>query len=508
MHIQIKKASTRKRKDDKLLDTHPCIIVVTGEHNHAACAKALKELRVLPEVEKEFFEYFHRGMGAAEAQRYHRLKLDLGSEFWMEHARADTNPTLRAVQYMREKWAKATVGGYNDEDMFDALKRYMEGLIERRAEWAIAYRQGSALRGNHTNNYAEATMCIIKDIVMNRCKARNACELIMLMDEIYNGYMVQRLIDFALGRRQSKRLAPPTMNEASITRVDDHHFRVASESDPNVTYDVAMDVGVCSCPQGQSGAICKHQLACSHVTNMTLPQAFKPSAENRRWLMCVAVGEDKAPDVSFFGELTDAPISEKVATEPILPKPSEGDSGHPGGTEDASCAIWDDDDFEAAVPGPSSSANASETVDVSPSELRRDSSVGQKPSTEVIDGYWSTMRRALLKYGDGQTNSALIRATGTVAALKTSNQLNSYLQSAGPRSECLSRGGAGRGKIRVQPTSISRRPEGQPRGAARLGKGRRPKDCGGATAPAKRRRCLAGNVSANVPNAKGHGAGH
>ncbi|XP_043192572.1 uncharacterized protein LOC122365422 isoform X1 [Amphibalanus amphitrite] len=359
MHIQIKKASTRKRKDDKLLDTHPCIIVVTGEHNHAACAKALKELRVLPEVEKEFFEYFHRGMGAAEAQRYHRLKLDLGSEFWMEHARADTNPTLRSVQYMREKWAKATVGGYNDEDMFDALKRYaattksvieversssgsfcvalvtpfmkrvhalreagevvfvdatasvdrlntavlpllccspagalplgvvfsssqdeaqlttgfqllqkavgsgafngrghpsafitdncdaerralrtvwpeaeqflcvfhvlqqvwrwlldskhgvpkdkrqelmrimqklvyaesperfqallaaedithegfaryMEGLIERRAEWAIAYRQGSALRGNHTNNYAEATMCIIKDIVMNR----------------------------------------------------------------------------------------------------------------------------------------------------------------------------------------------------------------------------------------------------------------------------------------------------------------------------------------------------
>ena len=48
------------------------------------------------------------------------------------------------------------------------LSSYLEGLVERRTEWAIAFRQGAALRGNHTNNYAEATMNIIKDIVLNR----------------------------------------------------------------------------------------------------------------------------------------------------------------------------------------------------------------------------------------------------------------------------------------------------------------------------------------------------
>ena len=63
-------------------------------------------------------------MGAAEAQRYHRLKMELGSEFWVEQARGDTNPSLRAVTYMFQKWAKGTVGGYNDEDMFGALERY------------------------------------------------------------------------------------------------------------------------------------------------------------------------------------------------------------------------------------------------------------------------------------------------------------------------------------------------------------------------------------------------
>ncbi|XP_043233539.1 uncharacterized protein LOC122387421 [Amphibalanus amphitrite] len=697
MHIQIKRASERKVKDDALLSTHPCVIVLTGEHNHTGCAKSLKELRVLPQVEKEFFEYFRRGMRVPEAQRYHRLKMGLGSELWTEEDRGDMNPSLRAVAYMQRKWAKATAGGCNDEDMLAALDRYaattnsvieierssagsfcvalvtpfmkrvhalreagevvfvdattsvdrlnttivpllccspagalplgvvfsssqdeaqlttgfrllqkdvgnaafngrghpsafitdncdaerralrtvwpeaeqflsiahvlqevwrwlldpihgvprdqrqelmgvvrklvyaesperfqallaaehvahqgfaryMMDLFERRAEWAIACRQASALRGNLTNNYAEATMCIIKDIVMKRCKARNACELVMIMDEIYNGYMVQRLIDFALDRRQSKRLAPPTMNETSITRVDDHHFRVTCESDPNVIYNVAMDLGVCSCPQGQSDGICKHQLACSHVRNMTLPQVFNPmTAENRRWLMSLALGEDKASDAGFVAESSDVPTSEKGATVPTLLPPSVDDSGHSG--EEAGAAIWDDDDLDAVecvVAGLSSSANASETDNVGPSELQQGSPVGQKPSTELIDSYLSTMRRVLVKYGDGQTSSALVRAIGTVAALKTSDQLNSYLQSAEPPSECLSSGCAARGTIR--PTAFSLWPEDRPFGAG-LGGGRRLRSSRGAAPPAKRPRSNVDNVIESVASGKALGAG-
>ncbi|KAF0292147.1 hypothetical protein FJT64_001023 [Amphibalanus amphitrite] len=224
---------------------------------------------------------------AAAAGRHTEFCLSRLAELSARRAPADAPTLLDAYTALA---CGHVAGEAVSRDVLPAL-RYMMDLFERRAEWAIACRQASALRGNLTNNYAEATMCIIKDIVMKRCKARTACELVMIMDEIYNGYMVQRLIDFALDRRQSKRLAPPTMNETSITRVDDHHFRVTCESDPNVIYNVAMDLGVCSCPQGQSDGICKHQLACSHVRNMTLPQAFNPmTAENRRWLMMPGVG--------------------------------------------------------------------------------------------------------------------------------------------------------------------------------------------------------------------------
>lgn len=45
---------------------------------------------------------------------------------------------------------------------------YLGSLIERSDEWAIAFRAGALLRGHHTNNFCEATMCIIKDVVLNR----------------------------------------------------------------------------------------------------------------------------------------------------------------------------------------------------------------------------------------------------------------------------------------------------------------------------------------------------
>ena len=129
------------------------------------------------------------------------------------------------------------------------------------------------------------------------------------------------------------------------------------------------------------------------------------------------------------------------------------------------------------------------------------------PTTQLWTEHWRQGPiTSLAAHGDGLTDEALKRATIQLNNIGSSVQLNSLLHSAGPSSGCSYRGGAGRGKIRVQPTSISRRAEGQPRGAARLGKGRRPDAL--PRKPAKRRRCLADSVAANVANAKSHGAGH
>ena len=87
--------------------------------------------------------------------------------------------------------------------------------------------------------------------------------------------------------------------------------------------------------------------------------------------------------------------------------------------------------------------------------------------------------------------------------MRSGNQLNSILQTLGSG---LCSKGAGREKIRCQPTSIARRKAGKPRGAAPLVKGRKP---GVLRNPRpKRPRNLSQNVAQNVANAKSHGSGH
>lgn len=124
----------------------------------------------------------------------------------------------------------------------------------------------------------------------------------------------------------------------------------------------------------------------------------------------------------------------------------------------------------------------------------------QTPDTKDLV---TAIENAVSLFGKSDTVAALHSLTRKINAVKTTNQLNSLLYSVG---SCVARKGAGRGKIPCQPTSIARRGPGRPRGAAALGKGRRP-----ATLPqpkAKRPRNLAKNIKDNVANAKSHGSGH
>ena len=82
--------------------------------------------------------------------------------------------------------------------------------------------------------------------------------------------------------------------------------------------------------------------------------------------------------------------------------------------------------------------------------------------------------------------------------------LNSMLYSLGSDFTAT---GAGRGKIRCQPASITRRGQGKPKGAAPLRKGRKPNSLM-QNAKTKRPRNLAENIGKNLANAKSHGSGH
>ena len=56
------------------------------------------------------------------------------------------------------------------------------------------------MRGNHTNNYAEAGMRIIKEIVFGRIKAYNLIQMFQFVTVTMEKYFVSRLLDMAHSR--------------------------------------------------------------------------------------------------------------------------------------------------------------------------------------------------------------------------------------------------------------------------------------------------------------------
>ncbi len=63
---------------------------------------------------------------------------------------------------------------YNQFQQCDTVKKYPHYLSyyiksqwDRRKEWAICYRKQLLVRGNQTNNYAEAGIRILKDLVFS-----------------------------------------------------------------------------------------------------------------------------------------------------------------------------------------------------------------------------------------------------------------------------------------------------------------------------------------------------
>ncbi|KAG0723666.1 hypothetical protein GWK47_042248 [Chionoecetes opilio] len=195
--------------------------------------------------------------------------------------------------------------------------RYMTALVERRKAWSIAFREGTLLSEHHTNNYCEATICIIKEIVLSRCKGFNTAQLVVFMVEIFDVYMRQRLLDVALGRRQVKKNNITTVPMQSITSLGMKKFLVQSQTNPDESYDVDLSIGMCTCPKGENGAVCKHQAACAEFCLTESPQHFAEKAENLHRLAALAVGDDRNPDEFFFRGLTDEPQETLISQEQV-----------------------------------------------------------------------------------------------------------------------------------------------------------------------------------------------
>ena len=65
---------------------------------------------------------------------------------------------------------------------------HVDSLWPRRKEWAHCYQKWLQLRGNHTNNYSEACMKILKELIFGHVKAYNLVQVFHFISETLESY--------------------------------------------------------------------------------------------------------------------------------------------------------------------------------------------------------------------------------------------------------------------------------------------------------------------------------
>ena len=77
---------------------------------------------------------------------------------------------------------------------------HLKSLWPRRKEWAHCYRKRLLLRGNHTNNYSEAGMKILKELIFSRVKAYNMVQVFHFLSETLESYYCRKLLSVSNNR--------------------------------------------------------------------------------------------------------------------------------------------------------------------------------------------------------------------------------------------------------------------------------------------------------------------
>ncbi|CAL4063693.1 unnamed protein product, partial [Meganyctiphanes norvegica] len=178
----------------------------------------------------------------------------------------------------------------------DLLKTHYDHLMNRKSEWSILCRTDLITRGNDTNNYAEATMRIFKEVILGRCRLYNPAELVSYIFKGFEDYHVLRISDFMCNFRKMKvklgndHLPENEVKSADISKSENGDFIVKSQSEPGLTYVIDTRHCTCTCPAGQSGSICKHLVGVHVHTDATMFTFPPMSVDDRNIYHVIAFG--------------------------------------------------------------------------------------------------------------------------------------------------------------------------------------------------------------------------
>nr|XP_047140479.1 uncharacterized protein LOC124815742 [Hydra vulgaris] len=206
------------------------------------------------------------------------------------------------------------------------VKKYYN---KRKFEFVMLYRKNLIIRNHNTNNFSEATIRILKDIVLCRTKAFNVAALVDYTVNVWDRYYSNRLLNTAYNRCSAYEIfynklcqKSEKINISSIKLLERNTYIVPSFKNSNVEYTVNSDVGYCSCPSGRQGGFCKHMAAIHKFFKINFPCAPPITSKDRYELGKLALGS-KCPEPEFFLSLRDIDQSEIEISSNILVETQE-----------------------------------------------------------------------------------------------------------------------------------------------------------------------------------------
>lgn len=199
-------------------------------------------------------------------------------------------------------------GNYVKEN--EKLCFHLNEIWKRKEEWCIAYRCNAITRGHNTNNYTEASIRILKDVILQRCRVFNVCALIDFITTIFEKYHHRRLLDFANMRRNKLNLYSDFAKKGdtlTVIRVNSHEFNVLSSKDEKVFYTININAAFCDCVAGKGGSFCKHLYAVENQHNFVFQNSPRIDTKDRIMFAKLALGE---VDETFYESMINSSSNE------------------------------------------------------------------------------------------------------------------------------------------------------------------------------------------------------
>ncbi len=192
---------------------------------------------------------------------------------------------------------------------YPQLINRLKTFWKRRSEWALSYRVAEFTRGNNTNNYAEAGIRVLKEIIFGRVKAYNLVQMFDFITATMEVYYAGRLLDIAHSRYKPglnlryRELSKLTLNIVNMKQVRDSTYTV-EENIRNIgllEYVTDMELGTCSC----TGAACRHQAALAkkfEVKTINMPPLH--DKQTRHIILAIlAHGKQRVQEIDFYADL-------------------------------------------------------------------------------------------------------------------------------------------------------------------------------------------------------------